>query len=64
LLLPETERLANRIVVLPSGTAIGEDEVSGICQVVRLATANGRALRESLHRPQGAARSLGAVEIK
>ena len=64
LLLPETERLANRTVVLPSGTAIGEDEVSGICQVVRLATANGRALRESLYQPQGAARSLGAVEIK
>jgi dTDP-4-amino-4,6-dideoxygalactose transaminase len=64
LLLPETERLANRIVVLPSGTAIGEDEVSGICQVVRLATANGRALRESLYQPQGAARSLGPVEIK
>lgn len=27
LLLPETERLARRIVVLPTGTAIGEEEI-------------------------------------
>jgi dTDP-4-amino-4,6-dideoxygalactose transaminase len=48
LLLPETERIACKIVVLPTGSAIGESEISDICQVIRLATANGRPLRERL----------------
>ena len=46
LLLPETERLAQRIVVLPTGTAIGEEEISGICGVLRLLTAHGQEVRE------------------
>ena len=48
LVLPETERLARKILVLPTGSAIGEAEVAGICQLVHLSTANGRALREQL----------------
>jgi dTDP-4-amino-4,6-dideoxygalactose transaminase len=45
LLLPQTERLAQRIIELPTGTAIAEDAVSAICGVLRLVTANGRAVR-------------------
>lgn len=41
LLLPETERLARKVIVLPTGAAIGEDEISGICAILRLAAANG-----------------------
>jgi dTDP-4-amino-4,6-dideoxygalactose transaminase len=48
LLLPETERVAAKVVVLPTGSAIGDNEISGICQVIRLATANGRLLRDQL----------------
>ena len=48
LLLPETERVACKIVVLPTGSAIGETEIAGICQLVRLATTNGKALRDCL----------------
>jgi len=44
LLLPETERLAERVVVLPTGTAIGEAEISGICSVIRLVTGYGQEL--------------------
>jgi len=46
LLLPETERLARRIVVLPTGTAIGEEEISAICGVLRLLTARGQEVRK------------------
>ena len=46
LLLPETERLARRIVVLPTGTAIGEEEISGICGILRLLAAHGQEVRE------------------
>src|ERR1035441_7129481 len=46
LLLPETERLARRVVVLPTGTAVGEADVSGICGVIRLVAAHGRELRK------------------
>jgi dTDP-4-amino-4,6-dideoxygalactose transaminase len=53
LLLPETERVACKIVVLPTGSAIGENEISGICQVIRLATANGRTLKKTLSQPRG-----------
>lgn len=35
LLLPVTEKLVERVLVLPTGTAIGEREVNRICQVVQ-----------------------------
>jgi dTDP-4-amino-4,6-dideoxygalactose transaminase len=38
LLLPETDRLALRIIVLPTGTAIGPAEVENICEIIRSAT--------------------------
>ena len=44
----ETERVVAKVVVLPTGSAIGDNEISGICQVIRLATANGRLLRDQL----------------
>jgi dTDP-4-amino-4,6-dideoxygalactose transaminase len=48
LLLPETERLVRKVLVLPTGLAVGEAEVAGICHLVRLATANGRAITRDL----------------
>lgn len=35
LLLPETERLADRVLVLPSGTAVGSQEIASICEIIR-----------------------------
>jgi len=48
LLLPETERLARKIVVLPTGTAINEADVAAICQVIRLIAGNGKAVGSTL----------------
>jgi len=48
--LPNTERLAEQVLVLPTGTAIVPDEISDICQIIRLAALAGEELS---HRSQG-----------
>jgi dTDP-4-amino-4,6-dideoxygalactose transaminase len=40
LLLPETERIAKRVMVLPTGTAVGPDEIRQICAIIRSAIEN------------------------
>jgi dTDP-4-amino-4,6-dideoxygalactose transaminase len=44
LLLPETEKLASRALSLPNGTAVGEEEIHKICQIIRFGIANGQEL--------------------
>jgi len=44
LLLPETERLAFRTVSLPTGTAVGKEEINQICQIIRFVISNGQDL--------------------
>ena len=39
LLLPETEKLAQRVLILPTGTAISEVDVSKIIQIIRIVIA-------------------------
>ncbi len=46
--LPVTEMLADRALVLPTGTAVGADEVSGICEIMRLLVEHGAEIRERL----------------
>jgi len=48
LLLPNTERVASRVLVLPTGTGVNPDEISGICRIVRLAIANAGKVNEQL----------------
>ncbi len=44
--LPATEALANRVLVLPTGTAVGPDAVASICEIVQLVVAHGGEVRE------------------
>jgi dTDP-4-amino-4,6-dideoxygalactose transaminase len=44
LLLSETERLTQRVISLPTGTAVGPEEVEAICAIIRLAVENCREL--------------------
>jgi dTDP-4-amino-4,6-dideoxygalactose transaminase len=44
LLLPETEKLAQKVLVLPTGTAIGENEIQEICSIVRYSVNNCAAI--------------------
>jgi dTDP-4-amino-4,6-dideoxygalactose transaminase len=48
LLLPETEKLTKRVLILPTGAAIGADELSKICQILRLVVTKGREISENL----------------
>jgi dTDP-4-amino-4,6-dideoxygalactose transaminase len=41
-LLPETERVADRVLVLPTGTAVGEDDVATVCDIIRVALASAK----------------------
>jgi dTDP-4-amino-4,6-dideoxygalactose transaminase len=50
LLLPETERLAPRIIVLPTGVAIGAAEIKTVCDIIRTALTNPNAVREAVAR--------------
>lgn len=48
-LLPETEKLVERVIVLPTGTAVGPDEIDRICQIIRFVVAHAREVCERLH---------------
>jgi dTDP-4-amino-4,6-dideoxygalactose transaminase len=48
LLLPETEKLVNRVLSLPTGTAIGETEIGQICQLLKLAIENASEVRRRM----------------
>jgi dTDP-4-amino-4,6-dideoxygalactose transaminase len=37
LLLPETEKLSNRVLILPTGTSVGMNEIKAICQILKRA---------------------------
>lgn len=43
-LVPVTERVASRVVCLPTGPGLVSDDISEICQVIRLAVSEGPAL--------------------
>lgn len=48
LLLPNTESLCERVLCLPTGTAVTDDDVSGVCRLIQTAVAEGRALERRL----------------
>lgn len=48
LLLPETEALVRRILVLPTGVAVTEADVSGVCSLLRFLIANAAEVRSRL----------------
>jgi dTDP-4-amino-4,6-dideoxygalactose transaminase len=45
LLLPQTERLTQRVLCLPTGTAVGEMEIGQICQLIRFALENSEEIK-------------------
>jgi dTDP-4-amino-4,6-dideoxygalactose transaminase len=48
--LPETERLVQRVLVLPTGTAVTSDDIETICGIIRFVALNGNAVRRELLR--------------
>lgn len=50
LLLPETERLAGCVLVLPTGSAIETEDVTAICEILRTTVGRGEEVSERLRR--------------
>jgi dTDP-4-amino-4,6-dideoxygalactose transaminase len=48
LVLPETELLANRVISLPTGTAVAPEEINKIVHIIQTAVAYGRETRDRL----------------
>lgn len=46
--LPDTERLAERVLTLPTGTDVGLEDIEKICEVIGLAVAYGGDAKERL----------------
>ena len=54
LLLPETERVAGRVIVLPTGTAIEPADIDAICAVLRVGMSQPDRTRERLRQRRAA----------
>jgi dTDP-4-amino-4,6-dideoxygalactose transaminase len=50
LLLPETEALVQRVMSLPTGTAVTEDDIAKICALIGLVLENGEYVTEAISR--------------
>ena len=48
LMLPVTERLAERMLSLPTGTAVGGDQITTICSIIRTAVSRSSTIRRRL----------------
>ena len=48
-LLPETESLAERVLCLPTGTAVDEGDIEIICQILKLVIDNAEDVRQLLN---------------
>jgi dTDP-4-amino-4,6-dideoxygalactose transaminase len=44
LLLPNTEKLSQRVICLPTGTSVSETEIKQICDLIRLSVENGKEI--------------------
>jgi dTDP-4-amino-4,6-dideoxygalactose transaminase len=47
-MLPQTERLAKRVMSLPNGTSVGQPEIERIARLIRFVLANGHQIAERL----------------
>jgi dTDP-4-amino-4,6-dideoxygalactose transaminase len=59
--LPVTEELAERVLLLPNGTAVGEKEILAICEIIRFAAANAEEANARLHAQESAKEILTTV---
>ena len=48
LLLPETEKLCRRVLVLPNGSSVNDEIIAKICRILAAAIADAPAVRMQL----------------
>jgi dTDP-4-amino-4,6-dideoxygalactose transaminase len=49
LLLPETEKLTQRVMLLPTGTSINTEDIAKIVNIIRFSIANSGSIQKHLH---------------
>ncbi len=64
LMLPETEKLCRRVMVLPTGTAISEEMISSICRIIKIALSRASEVKQRLARPHGTWPNMRAELIR
>jgi dTDP-4-amino-4,6-dideoxygalactose transaminase len=57
--LPVTERVLDRVLTLPTGTALGPDEVARTCELLRFVVRHAGAIRRRLGGADGVRRESG-----
>lgn len=57
--LPHTERLADRVLALPTGTAVDDEAIARISEIVRLCAAQGHSLTARQHNALASTTALG-----
>ena len=69
--LPQTERLARRVLCLPAGSTIGSGEITGICELIEFVAEHAEAVRQRLltkrifgHRPGTPLQQVPSVRSK
>ncbi|MBN3926974.1 DegT/DnrJ/EryC1/StrS family aminotransferase, partial [Nostoc sp. NMS4] len=50
LLLPETEKLTQKVMSLPTGTAITREDISKICQIIQLCVKESGEIKRLIHK--------------
>ncbi|MCI0415675.1 aminotransferase class I/II-fold pyridoxal phosphate-dependent enzyme [bacterium] len=53
LLLPQTEQLVQRVMSLPTGTALGLEQISEICRIIQFVVENAHQIRATLAKDFG-----------
>lgn len=48
LMLPDTENLVNRILILPTGKAVSKDDIKAICNILRIAVTQAKEIKQKL----------------
>lgn len=61
MLLPNTEKVSSRVLVLPTGTAVSIEEITAVCRIVRLAVANASKVNEQLDQTDRAKAPIAAT---
>lgn len=59
LLLPETEKLADRVMLLPTGTAVGAEDIETIRSIIGVAAGRGTEIESRLSHEGASADGLG-----
>jgi dTDP-4-amino-4,6-dideoxygalactose transaminase len=54
--LPETERISDRVLSLPTGTSVSPADISTICEIIRMVVDNGRDVSTKLREENGVER--------